>query len=231
MSNLGTTEDFFNRWDGYHDLVSDLDTYKLIAKVLPGEIRGRLLDVGNGGVFNYDTRSADEIVVVDIAKDLVNKTNWPPHVTFRWGDAAKLPVESNEFDTVLLQLILHHLAEDTYAVSRRRVSQAIQEAHRVLKPGGRLVIVESCLPAIWEQAERACLPLFRLALRLMKHPLVFQWNWKTLARLAGEAGFQGLECHPVPLGRWVIQLGHKWPTILSPIRVYKITGQKPVSPS
>jgi len=227
MKNRKRTQEFFDNWDEYHQLVSELDSYQFTQRALAGEIRGRMLDVGNGGVFNYDVTCAEHITVVDIAADLVAQKKHPDNVTFKWGDATALPVDANSFDLVLQQLILHHLAERNFTVTRQRTMQAIQEAYRVLKPGGRLVIIESCLPKPIEIAERLLFPEFRAFVRLIGHPIVFQWNWRSLAEFAQAAGFVNVNLIPVNLGRWVIQLGRKWPTALTPVRMYKLTAHKP----
>lgn len=227
MDNLQKTQEFFNKWSGYHHLINGLDTFRFMAEALQGEIHGKVLDIGNGGVFNYDVECADELVVVDLAEELVRKQDWPPHMTFKWGDATALPVEGNLFDTCLLQHLIHHLAEANFAITRRRVQVSIQETFRVLKPGGKLVILESCLPKLWEVAERMVFPAFRLFLERIHHPMVFQWNWNTLARFVRGAGFIDVGLTRVRLGRWGIQLGRRWPTALSPTRAYKIVAYKP----
>lgn len=229
MDNVKVTQDFFNKWEAYHKLIAELDTYKHTAAALQGETRGRVLDVGNGGIFNYDVRHAEGIVVVDIAEELTShRQPAPPHVEFRWGDATQLPVDADSFDTVLLQMIVHHLAGESFAITRRRTQLAISEAYRALKPGGRLVILESCLPKPFEIAERLLFMVFRRFLKWLGHPIVFQWNWRTLAHGARTAGFAEVQLERVPLGRWVIQLGRKWPTALTPIRIYKIVARKPM---
>ena len=227
--NLQKTQDFFSQWSSYHQLVNELDTYRHTTEALRGEIRGRLLDVGNGGVFNYDLNAAKEIVVVDLSEELVNSQTKPPNVTFIWGDATSMPVDSGSFDTCLHQFLLHHLAEKSFTVTCQRTRQAMREAYRALKPGGRLVLIESCLPAPWEWAERMLFPFFRFVVARLGHPIVFQWNWNRLARFAREVGFEKVELTPVHLGKWIIQLGHRWPTALTPVRVYKIVAHKPAN--
>ena len=207
-------------------MVESIDSYRLISRALNEEISGDVLDVGNGGVFNYDVGQATRIVVVDIASELSQRTDWPPNAEFRWGGATELPVEDGSFDTCLLQLIVHHLAETSYSVTRRRSRAAIQEAFRAVRPGGKVVVLESCLPAAWEQAERCLFPAFRFVLQRINHPLVFQWSAASLVAFMQQTGLERVRNQNVPLGRWVIQLGVKWPTALTPVRVHKIVGYK-----
>ncbi len=55
------------------------------------------------------------------------------HAQVRHGDVYALPIERDSYDLVTLHQVLHHLDEP---------AQAIQAAARVLRPGGRLVIVD-----------------------------------------------------------------------------------------
>ena len=62
------------------------------------------------------------------AEDLV-----PDHVDLRQGTLEALPIGDAEIDLVLLVLVLHHVPDP---------ARALAEAARVLKPGGRLVVVD-----------------------------------------------------------------------------------------
>jgi ubiquinone/menaquinone biosynthesis C-methylase UbiE len=56
-------------------------------------------------------------------------------IRFEHGYAQQLPFASDQFDTVLSSMMLHHLDDDTKA-------GAAAEIHRVLRPGGTLHIVD-----------------------------------------------------------------------------------------
>lgn len=75
-----------------------------------------------------------------------------PTMEFVKGSAYELPFPDGRFDHVLIRDVIHHLDEP---------ERAIREIHRVLSPGGRLDVLESCgrnplvfLHAITNKAER-----------------------------------------------------------------------------
>ena len=113
------------------------------------------------------------------------------------------------------------------STTRRRVRTAFREAARVLAPGGRLVVLESVVSRAFELAERLAFPLTRRALRLMGHPVVFQWTPASLEGFAREAGFTDVRRTRIPRGRWMLFLGRRWPTLLVPVSLVKITAAKP----
>jgi SAM-dependent methyltransferase len=222
-------ERFFADNAAYARRVSELETYRNIRTALNRELSGieRLLDVGNGGVFDYDTSLVPQIVAVDLFLDAGMAVRFPPNVAPRRGDALALDEASASFDGVLLALVFHHLVgkrlDDILANSRR----ALAEAHRVLGPGGRLIVVESCVPAWFFPLEHllfaALVALSRTG--LMKHPPVAQLPFDRLRGLIEER-FDVQRAQRIPTGRTILQLGLRWPTALTPARPYLIVATK-----
>ena len=90
---------------------------------------GLLLDVGNGGVFDYDTTKVDRIVAVDLFLDRLPASQFPANVTARKGDALSLDEPDDSYEVVLEALLYHHLVG-------RRPDDSIVE-HPARDRGGR----------------------------------------------------------------------------------------------
>jgi DNA-binding transcriptional ArsR family regulator len=102
---------------------------------------GELLDIGTGSglmIEIFGPRAAHAIGIdisapaLRLARTRVHGAGLS-HCEFRRGDMYGLPCEEGAFDTVTI--------EDVLATAERPVA-AIAEAARVLRPGGRLVVVE-----------------------------------------------------------------------------------------
>jgi len=86
--------------------------------------------VGPGGVIHGVDASPEMIAR---AEKKANRAGAEVH--FRTGAAQSLPHSDGTFDAVLMTVMLHHLP-------RKVRLDAVIEARRVLKPGGRLFVVE-----------------------------------------------------------------------------------------
>ena len=122
--------------------------------------------------------------------NLARKLAPDPRVHLRLGDAAKLSCADGAYDQVLLFFLLHEQPE---AVRRATLAEAM----RVLRPGGRLVIVDYHEPAPWHPFKIPLRWLLRVlepfALDLWKTPLEqFLPAPDAIARLEASRYFGGL---------------------------------------
>ena len=220
---------FFARGKHGRD-VALLDTYRHIREAVSREVAGAelLLDVGNGGVFDYDTDQVKRIVAVDLFLDRLPTEHFPSNVTPRKGDALALEEPDDTYEVVLEALLYHHLVGVRASDSIGNIRRAIAEAERVLRPGGRLVIAESCVPRWFYGFEKlAFRPLTMVArTRLLGgHPAVLQLPFALLQELVAER-LELERAYRIPAGRWITQFGVRWPTALTPARAVVVVAHK-----
>jgi len=221
--------EFFAREKHGRD-VAALDTYKRIREAIEREVAGarRLLDVGNGGVFEYDTGLVEQIVAVDLFLDELPESHFPSNVVPLRGDALALMQPDASFDTVLEALLYHHLVGEHADDLVANVRGAIAEATRVLEPGGRLIIAESCVPRWFYPIEKVLFrPLVALARTpaLGGHPATLQLPFDLLVELIAER-LEVEKAYRIPPGRWITQFGRRWPSALTPARAFMVVGRK-----
>ena len=112
----------------------------LLEEVGPVGI-GELLDIGTGGgeLLELLAHRARHAVGIDISAQALRLARarvhgaGHSHCVFHRGDMYELPVEDASFDTVTMDRVLG---------GARAPQQALDEAARALRPGGRLIIVE-----------------------------------------------------------------------------------------
>lgn len=216
---------YFADNERYAQLLGTLDTYRLIADTITRELRGtrQLVDVGNGGAFDYDPSVVEQIVAVDL---FPAGHAMPPNARFVQGSALDLPLEDQSADVVVMVMLLHHLVGETPRMLMHNVHLALREAHRVLRPGGRLVVVESCVPMWFARIEPWLYrPLAWFAAR-SGHPPVFQLPARAVRNLVYVTFGGGVRVERVPMGRWALQVGRKWPTALTPARTWLFEARR-----
>jgi ubiquinone/menaquinone biosynthesis C-methylase UbiE len=140
------------RWAARYDLFVWLLTLgrerrfreKLLApaRLEQGE---RVLDVGCGTgslaiVARRQVGATGQVFGVDASPEMIARARHKARkakldISFDDGVAEKLPFPVQQFDVVLSTVMLHHLRKNVRA-------QAVAEMQRVLKPGGRVLVVD-----------------------------------------------------------------------------------------
>ncbi len=114
-----------------------------------GSARLRLLDVatGTGDLMLALTEHSDKIAeaigidmssrMLDEARKKIQSLNLENRIRLQQADAQKIPFADASFDVVTIAFCIRNVGHP---------NAALKEMHRVLKPGGRLVVLEFSLP-------------------------------------------------------------------------------------
>jgi SAM-dependent methyltransferase len=178
------SETRFGKW-----FLSTQTWYRYVLTVAIEELRaiggprmhsiGRLLDVGCGQGRSFGLLAKHfnprEIVAVDIDPVMVETARrtakeCPVPVTVKQSSASNLDVPDESMDCVFCHQLIHHVAD------QRRV---LGELHRVLAPGGYLLLGESCESFIHIWSVRW----------FFRHPPGVQHPAEGYVQLVREAGF------------------------------------------
>jgi SAM-dependent methyltransferase len=205
----------------YIEEQGQLECYRHIQRIVEREVRGvrRLLDVGNGGFFNYDTSLAEHVTAVDLF--LSNGPGPKSNSTLCRGSFLDLPFPDRSFDCVLQQNVLHHVTGGNVSQNQENLRTCMKEMYRCLVPGGKAVVIESTVGPVFYAFEMLVYRAF-LMLKRRGHPVTFQHTPQRIIRAAAETGFKVDEFTYVPRGAFLLQYGYKWPSLLTPARPIKL---------
>lgn len=135
------SKEFFassDRWDAVRDELfgAGFDLHALLGLLDP-DWRVGDLGCGTGRLSEALAPFVAEVVAVDASAAMVDaaraRLDGFSNVRVREGELEDLPLEDDRLDAATLVLTLHHLAEP---------EAALAQASRVLRPGGRLLVVD-----------------------------------------------------------------------------------------
>lgn len=222
------TSFFRDQLNSYKSNVNTLDTYQTIRASIDAELNGinHLLDIGNGGTFDYDVSLLNKLTAVDLFLEELPSGSLPSNVLPKNGSALDLPFPNASFDGVMMVMLIHHLIGNSVSESWENAKRAIDEAFRVLEPGGKLIIIESCVPVWFYGFEKLAFPLAtKLIGHFSNHPATLQFPpgriEDFLRTYTGK-----VDVSRIPKGRWVLQYGIKYPSALTPVMPYRFVVRK-----
>jgi len=97
------------------------------------------MGAGEGTLSQLLARTAKRVIAIDSSEKMVEygskiaKENGFTNLEYRLGDIEEPPIEPASVDVVLFSQALHHAA---------RPQRAVESAFRILKPGGRILILD-----------------------------------------------------------------------------------------
>lgn len=140
-----------------------------------GEVAQRArIRVGPDGQVSGIDPSAD---MIGVARKKASRAGL--EIDYRVAAIEALPYPEASFDVVLSSLMMHHLPDDLK-------SAGLAEVRRVLKPGGRLLIVDFARPRHW---------FSRVVVRLVLHGHLGR-GFEHLPAIVAQAGFADVTSAP-----------------------------------
>ena len=210
---------FFDKNSVYQKDIINIDTYKNIYKEISRRLNGtdRLLDIGHGGVFDYDTKKIKKITGLDLS--YMNSENLPSNIKLVKGSVLKLPKHLNSYDKVLMNMLLHHLTGKNISENFENLNKSILQSRNALKKKGKLIIVESCVPLWFNIIEKLSYKLAsKIILKYLNHPPVFQFTIEQIINVLKKNGFKKVQYKIIKQGKFILQFGYKFPTFLTPVK-------------
>ena len=144
-------DDIASRYDFLNRFLSggvDLWWRKRAIRELRGLKAGHILDVATGtgdmAIMTCRRLPSVQITGVDISEGMlelgrrkIERDGLAGHITLRRGDSGQLPFSDNQFDAVTVAFGVRNF---------EYLEQGLAEIRRVLRPGGKLVVLEFSQP-------------------------------------------------------------------------------------
>jgi SAM-dependent methyltransferase len=159
----------------------------------PGE---RVLDIGSGPGFlacemGAAVGASGSVTGLDSSEHMLALAagrQAPAHVTFQPGEATSQPFADGAFDVVTSTQVYEYVAD---------LPRALAEARRVLRPGGRLLIVDTDWDSVvWASADDGRM---RRVLTAWDEHLADPHLPRRLGPLVARAGLTVMQCQVIPL--------------------------------
>jgi len=145
----------FDRIAGRYDLLNHLLSANIdkrwrrkVARLLPDGDSLSVLDLACGTgdqlITLYDSGQVAEGTGIDLAEKMlavgrakISRLGLDNTLSLQTGDAGEIPFDNDRFDAVTISFGIRNMTD---------VNQTLSEMHRILRPGGRALILEFSLP-------------------------------------------------------------------------------------
>lgn len=223
MSDKNVTYFSENAW--YQDKILNLDTYTYCRMCIESELKDcrSLLDIGNGGFFNYNISHIERVVILDVCID--ENAKYGNNVTPLRGNALDFDI-SEKFDVIVLQMLIHHVTGRSPEEAISNLEAILLSCAKHLTPSGKILVIESTVPKWFHFFEKIA---FRLLHRIWSfpHPITFQHTASQLLKSAKKTELVIDEYTLIPMGNSVVVFGLLVPSALMPVQPVKLILSNP----
>ena len=164
-------EELFGRAFHLHALAALLDQDAVVGD----------LGCGTGMLTETVAPYVKQVIAVDGSPDMLQSARRRLHdrnnVDFRMGTLEALPIDAAQIDVAVMALVLHHVPDP---------SAALHECARVLRPGGRVLIIDM-------------LPHDRAEYQQQMGHVWLGFAERQLRKMLGSAGFDRIRIHSLPI--------------------------------
>lgn len=221
FDEIATTYDFINH---FLSLGIDIQWRKKLLSLVKTEKNLHALDLATGTAdipLNLVTLdNIDKVTGLDLSKEMIEHGNlkikkygYQDKIKLKVACGVEVPLRDESVDLVTISFGIRNFSN---------VECSLQNIHRVLKPGGQLLIMEFGLPKN-PIVRHSYLFYFRFILPfigkiLSKHPYAYSYLNRTVetfpygeefANLMRKAGFKKVNVHPLTFGVANIYCGYK----------------------
>ena len=177
------------------------EIYKNVRIELDKNLNGVVLDIGNGNVFAYDVNRLEKVIALDLAfTDDIQDSEKIKHIIGNAVDLRK--IDSESFDCVLMQFVIHHIIGKTRKDTDKLVLASLNEAWRVLKRKGKLIIAEMLVHPILEPVENIFYGITSRFLGLLDRPMVKFYSKKSLVSKLYTTNFNQVSFKQIYMSKW-----------------------------
>ncbi len=212
---------YFETWqpDAFADQANYQKTLRFFSSPF---ICGDVLDIGCGSRVYYNCKNLRSWTGIDVSMAMMDKVVFFDEISsekikMSQGDAVEPEFDDNSFDTICSFFVIHHLARKNEIESRRRVLSALQNAYRMLRPGGTLVVAENAAGPFERPYHLFYSLFYSAAKKLFKIEMPYFWRKKDFIEISREAGFSEVQYMHTKIDEWIYNpvLRIKLPPVLS----------------
>jgi len=139
-----------NEYDGLNRVISfgiDIKWRKKVVNIVKATNPSSILDIATGTgdlAINLTETSATKIIGLDISEGMlqvgrkkIEKLKLNNTIEMVYGDSENIPFENNSFDAITVAFGVRNFED---------LEKGLSEIFRVLKPGGKFVVLETSIP-------------------------------------------------------------------------------------